>query len=98
MQGLRNLLRLQAAGDDYAEDRQQARRIRRVLRLNIDPFDMTPQAFRSLYRLNKLLVRGIIEEIRMDMPETERRSAISVEHKVRCNEKMICNKTPTFML
>ena len=77
MHGLRNLLRLQAAADDNEQDRQRERRIQRVLRLNIDPFDMTPQLVGI-----EGFVPGIIEEIREEMPQPLRRSAISVEQKV----------------
>lgn len=83
MDGWNYLMALENAGVEHHELRQRMRVRRRNLRLNTELFDdMTQSAFVKLYRLPQHAVRPLIEEIRDDVPVTERCSAISVDTKV----------------
>jgi hypothetical protein len=83
MEGWNYVQALRRADDEVHELRQRMRVRRRNLRLNTELFDdLSEVQFVKLYRLPQHAVRSLIEDIREDMPQTQRRSAISVETKV----------------
>jgi hypothetical protein len=84
MDAWRNLIVLEEAEWERQHGkRNRMRERRKAIRMATDPFDdMTTKDFVKLYRLPQHIVRTLIEDIRNDMPPTERQSAISVESKV----------------
>lgn len=55
---------------------------KRVMKVDVEPFDLPDPTFLETYRLPKDLVRNIIEEVTPVMPETTKSIEFSVESKV----------------
>ena len=55
----------------------------RQLRDSADPFALSENVFRGMYRLSRQMVRALVEEIRPYFPVPARAVSISIEVKVR---------------
>ncbi|RVE42584.1 hypothetical protein evm_012753 [Chilo suppressalis] len=55
---------------------------KRVLKVDVEPFELPDHVFMNTYRLTKPLVRNLIEEVTPVMPETTKSIEFSVESKV----------------
>ncbi|KAG8234172.1 hypothetical protein J437_LFUL007330 [Ladona fulva] len=66
------------------------KRLRRI-RDESDPFAVSDETFKSLYRLSIEMARGLVEELRPHMVEARRSTSIPVEIKVCDSEMIILN-------
>ncbi|KAG8232041.1 hypothetical protein J437_LFUL014442 [Ladona fulva] len=63
---------------------QRNRNRMRSIRDKSDPFTVSDDIFKELYRVNKEMARGLVEELRPHMVEARRSTAIPIELKVLC--------------